>query len=230
MEMTTEDVDRGLRDAMKDSTRALIFNELLMEKEVSGSTLSARLGIPAQNLYYHLHRLSEWGIVETAREEVVRGCWVEKYYRLSDDLTRVLTHQLSPIDEALEGATAEEKKATIVSLLNMASAVVARAAQRYASMDADEFARLLDEERLVMVTFGMLERGQFVRTLKVARDHRQQVEWQPPSAGGPGATAGDQVVIACMPGAVSKTDLGERSARSTSDTAPPLKRALSRQC
>jgi DNA-binding transcriptional ArsR family regulator len=224
VKVTKWDVDRGLRDTMKDPTRAFIFNELLMAEEVSGSTLAARLGVPAQNLYYHLHRLAEWGIVETVREEVVRGCWVEKYYRLSDDLTRVLSYQLSPIDEALQGATAEEKRATIVSLLNMASAVIAQSAQRYASMDADEFARLLDEERLVMVTFGVLERGQFVRALKAARDHRQQVEWQPPSAGGAEATAGDQVVIACMPGVVVETGLGERPARSTTDAAAPASR------
>lgn len=224
VEMTTGDIDRGLRDTMKDSTRALIFNELLMEEEVSGSTLAARLGIPAQNLYYHLHRLAEWGIIETAREEVVRGCWVEKHYRLSNALTRVLTYQLSPVDEALGGASAEEKKATVVSFLNIASALLGRAAQRYASMDADEFARLFDEERLVLVTFGVLERQQFVQTLKAAREHRKQVEWRPPSAGRPGAAAGDQVVIACMPDVVGETQARERPARSTTDVAAPANR------
>lgn len=76
-------------ELMADDTRRRMIN-LLKAKEMTVSQIAESLNKTPQNIYHHIRKLADGGLVEVAREERVEN-FVERYYRSTAEIFEV-TH------------------------------------------------------------------------------------------------------------------------------------------
>ena len=76
-------------ELLADDTRRRMVH-LLKAKELTVSQLSQELGMTPQNIYHHIRKLLEGGLVEVTREEKIEN-FSEKYYRATAEIFEV-TH------------------------------------------------------------------------------------------------------------------------------------------
>jgi len=76
-------------ELMADDTRRRVVN-LLRAKEMTVSQISETLHKTPQNIYHHIRKLVEGGLVEVVREEKIEN-FIERYYRTTAEIFEV-TH------------------------------------------------------------------------------------------------------------------------------------------
>jgi len=76
-------------ELLADDTRRRIIN-LLKAKELTVSQLAEQIDKTPQNIYHHIRKLVDGGLLEVAREERIEN-FVEKYYRATAEIFEV-TH------------------------------------------------------------------------------------------------------------------------------------------
>lgn len=76
-------------ELMADNTRRRIVN-LLRAKEMTVSQISDSLDKTPQNIYHHIRKLVDGGLVEVVREERIEN-FIERYYRTTAEIFEV-TH------------------------------------------------------------------------------------------------------------------------------------------
>ena len=76
-------------ELMADGTRRRMIN-LLKAKELTVSQIAEALGQTPQNIYHHIRKLVDGGLVEVTREERIEN-FAERYYRATAEIFEV-TH------------------------------------------------------------------------------------------------------------------------------------------
>lgn len=76
-------------ELMADDTRRRIVN-LLRAREQTVSQISENLDKTPQNIYHHIRKLAEGGLVEVVREEKIEN-FIERYYRATAEIFEI-TH------------------------------------------------------------------------------------------------------------------------------------------
>ncbi len=186
----------ALLAALQDRTRGLIFSEFLFADELTASMVSERLGITFTNASYHLRRLLAAGIVEPSRE-VAAGFRIEKFYRMTRGLQQALLSRPDAMTDTYEDLTAEERQTVHCAWLAIAGNILLRGADRYQRMEADEFERLFNEEKLMMLAMGRIAREPLKQLLRIARAALPE-NWGEIGASSPSAHP-DHVIFAVLP-------------------------------
>lgn len=171
-EQTTSSVSEQLRRyaaAARDPTRGSILIELGRAGEATATQLARRLGQTPNNVYHHLRVLLELGVVEPPRS-VPGPTYVEKFYRITDE-TRAALH----MDygwyhrQAQDSLTLEDRKALIVSMCYMYAHLLRQTAREYEALDAAELDRVINEDKLLLLSFSRIGRNQFKARLAALR-------------------------------------------------------------
>ena len=81
--------DPKVFELMADDTRRRIVN-LLRAREQTVSQISEALDKTPQNIYHHIRKLADGGLVEVVREEKIEN-FIERYYRATAEIFEV-TH------------------------------------------------------------------------------------------------------------------------------------------
>jgi DNA-binding transcriptional ArsR family regulator len=170
---TVKELLRDYIRAVSDPTRGAIMMELHHAGELTATQLARRLGLTANNVYHHMRVLRELGAVAPPRV-VPRETYVEKYYRVSDDLRAMGGSDPEWLDRVQGDLTAEDRKELFVALCLTMAQLLQRAARRYTAMDAEAFDTLVNERKLGMLSLSEMRQPRLEWRLNALRDMLRQ--------------------------------------------------------
>lgn len=183
--------------ALADPTRASLLTELADGDELTATQMARRLGLTVNNVYHHLRKLNQWGLLATPR--VVPGpTYVEKYYRLQPALT-VVVQDPGWLDKAQKGRTAAERQAIWVAFCAQLAQLMMRAANHYAAMTPEEWEQTVLTTRAGMMSLRKPDPKRYREDLEAFRSRVVL-----PSPGEDSPTGQDVLVIAALPGLFQK--------------------------
>ena len=140
---TGERIAEAYMEAMKNTTRAAIFNQLYKEPELTATEISKILGEDVDVVYYHMKFLRKKGLVSEPRVEV-RGNYIEKYYSLTTEAKQSMTGEERGTTErkALDKMEPEEFRQVLMTAFALMQSATAGAANQIKRVDRDVIADL----------------------------------------------------------------------------------------
>lgn len=154
--------------AVADPTRGMILVELDRNGEATATQLARKLGLTANNVYHHMRILLQLGVVDPPR--VVPGqTYVEKFYHINPETRAALRLDPGWYDQGREGATAEDRKTIVVSLLQTMAHLLRQAARDYEALDAETLDEQIRTEAVVMLSLNRIGRAELESRLAAIR-------------------------------------------------------------
>lgn len=191
-------VQRALEQALRRSTRGLIFTELLLTEELSPSMLAERLGLDLNVVAYHMRRLAAMGLIAPTRRVPYRGGVSQRFYRVTPGLSLSLQARPQALAALAPRATPEEQHDTHFAYLLLAANLLARAPAHYRGFDSQQFDSLLQHQHLFTVALGALPRSALVELARLVSNYLDQ-QWRDALPEGPQQAHRDFLVFAALP-------------------------------
>ncbi len=140
---TGEKIAEAYMEAMKNTTRAAIFNQLYKETELTATEISKILREDVDVVYYHMKFLRKKGLVSEPRVEV-RGNYIEKYYSLTPEAKQSMTGEEYGTSErkALDKMEPEEFRQVLMTAYALMQSATAGAANQVKRVNKDVIADL----------------------------------------------------------------------------------------
>lgn len=148
---TGEEIAEAYMEAMKNVTRAAIFNQLFRKRELTATEISKILGENVDTVYYHIKFLRKKGLVTEPRVEV-RGNYVEKYYSLTPEAKLSISGEERGTLEkkVLDKMDPEEFRNVLITALALVQSATAGAANLIQRVDRSVIADLKDRRNLTI--------------------------------------------------------------------------------
>jgi DNA-binding transcriptional ArsR family regulator len=120
--------------------------------ECSATDLAEILGQKVNNIYYHLRKLEDDGIINPPRSVVKRN-YVEKYYSLNDRFLLSLNVDEEEWKRSQKDLPLQERKQIAMTGLNMIISILRCRVEDYKRMTHEEIDELWKKEWVTMSTF-----------------------------------------------------------------------------
>jgi len=188
----------ALEQALRSSTRSLIFTELFLSDELSPAMLAERLGLDLNAVAYHMRRLASAGLIVQTRRVPYRGGVSQRFYQVTRSLRLSLGARPQSVTTLASAVTAEERRNLYLVYLLLAAKVLDRAASLYSASGPQLFDSLFLGQPLGTVAFGALPRPSLAELAQIVRDYLDRA-WADSGPQGPQQTHGDFLVFAALP-------------------------------
>jgi DNA-binding transcriptional ArsR family regulator len=149
----TEDIVNSLFQAMQNPTKLSIILLLLQHGRMTVTQMAKHINVSRANLYHFVQELQNEGIL-TKPESIVRGNYVEKYYKLNSPID----YAGSEIQDRITEANPEEMRNLTSSFLLSLSLQLRLYAEQVSKASTEELLNLLDviKNERMLLTFYLL--------------------------------------------------------------------------
>ena len=141
-EKTTQSYAEAYVKTMKNSTRAVIFDQLYRKSELTATEIAKNLGKDVDVVYYHMKFLKKLGLVSEPRVEV-RDNYIEKYYSLAQEAKQNLARGESEnVTLKIEEMEPEEFRQLLMAAFALIQSATAGAAMQIKQVDENVITEL----------------------------------------------------------------------------------------
>lgn len=164
-EKATQSYAEAYVRAMKNSTRAAIFDQLYRKSELTATEIAKNLGKDVDVVYYHMKFLKKLGLVSEPRVEV-RDNYIEKYYSLAPEAKqRFARGESEKVTREIGEMEPEEFRQMFMAGFALIQSATAGAASQIKQVDESVIAEL-KKKRSITVRIIRCNKERYYKLLK----------------------------------------------------------------
>jgi len=145
----TKEVTDAYIEAMKNTTRASVFFQLVRKPEMTATEIAKALDEDVDVVYYHMKSLKKLGIISEPRVEV-RENYLEKYYSLSPEIKKRFAEVDREANKKLGEMPPEEFRQMLLTACALVKSIVIGSANQIENADVGVIDSLIKQKNFAI--------------------------------------------------------------------------------